>query len=215
MFWILPGGFLSLGMKIKFEKYNPLWKQTFGQLKDELTGVIGFVRPVIEHIGSTSVEGLSAKPIIDILVGLDSENDLDKITQPLMDRGYVYYEKYNEMMPYLRFFTKHKVDLREFLLPVLIGKDDNIPGDSLEHNYRLAHIHALPFDSEHWIRHIAFRDYLRTHADVREAYQELKEQLSTREWSDGNEYNEGKDDFIKQKEKEALEWYQSGYVVGK
>ena len=205
-------------MKIRLEKYNPIWRQSFEQVKDELAGVLGFVRPIIEHIGSTSVEGLSAKPIIDILVGLDSENDLDKITQPLMDGGYVYYEKYNEMMPYRRFFTKHKVDLREFLLPVLIGKDDNAPSDSLEHNSRLAHIHALPFDSEHWIRHIAFRDYLRTHVDVREAYQKLKEQLSTREWKDGNEYNEEKDDFIKQKEKEAIEWYHTvadGYHTAK
>ncbi|MDR2919176.1 MAG: GrpB family protein [Tannerella sp.] len=194
-------------MKIKFEKYNPLWRLSFVQIEDELTGIIGFVRPVIEHIGSTSVEGLSAKPIIDILVGLDSENDLDKIPQPLMNRGYIYYEKYNEVMPYRRFFVKHKVDLREFLLPVLIGKDDHIPSDSLEHNYRLAHIHALLYDSEHWIRHIAFRDYLRTHPDARNAYQELKEQLSTREWRDSNEYNEEKDDFIKQKEKDAIEWY--------
>lgn len=194
-------------MRVKFEKYNPEWKQVFEQIKDELTLAIGFVHPIIEHIGSTSVDGLSAKPIIDILVGLESEDDLDKITQPLMDRDFVYYEKYNEVMPYRRFFVKHKVDFREFSLPVFIGKDNHIPAESLEHNYRLAHIHALPYGSEHWIRHIAFRNYLRTHPDIKEAYQLLKEQLSLREWIDGNEYNEGKDDFIKQNERDAIEWY--------
>lgn len=194
-------------MRVRFEKYNRDWKQIFEQIKSDLIEAIDFVHPIIEHIGSTSVEGLSAKPIIDILIGLNNESDLDQITQPLMDRGYVYYEKYNEEMPYRRFFVKHKLDIRRLSLPVIIGKDDHIPDELLEHDYRLAHIHALPYNSEHWIRHIAFRDYLRTHPDVREAYQLLKEQLSTREWRDGNEYNEGKDGFIKEKEREAIEWY--------
>lgn len=199
-------------MKIQFEKYNPIWKQTFEQIKSELTEAIGFTNPRIEHIGSTSVEGLSAKPIIDILVGLNSEKDLDEITQPLMDKGYVYYEKYNESMPYRRFFVKHKVDPRDLSIPLFIGKDDNIPDASIEHDLRLAHIHVLPINSEHWTRHIAFRDYLRTHPDVRNEYQQLKEQLSMREWEDGNEYNEGKDDFIKREEQKAINWYMNASI---
>lgn len=196
-------------MKVKFEKYNPLWKQYFEGIKKELAEGIGFVDPQIEHIGSTSVEGLSAKPIIDILVGLRSEDDLDKITQPLMDKGYVYYEKYNEVMPYRRFFVKHKINPKELSIPIIIRNEDNISDSSIEHDYRLAHIHAIPIDSEHWIRHIAFRDYLRAHPVVKEEYQHLKEHLSTKEWKDGNEYNEGKDDFIKREEQKAIAWHKN------
>lgn len=200
-------------MKILFEKYNPLWKQTFEKMKSELTDIISFANPQIEHIGSTSVEGLSAKPIIDILIGLQNEDDLDKITRPLMDAGYVYYQKYNEAMPYRRFFVKHKVDSATLSIPNLIGKDDIISDTSTEHDYRLAHIHAIPVSSEHWVRHIAFRDYLRAHSDTREDYQHLKEQLSLREWKDGNEYNEGKDEFIKHEEQQAIAWYMNTVKV--
>ena len=194
-------------MKIQFEKYNLAWKQTFEKIRDELADVIGFIHPQIEHIGSTSVEGLSAKPIVDILVGLHSENDLDKITQPLMDKGYVYYEKYNKAMPYRRFFVKYKVIPHGLSVPNLIHEEDNIPEVLIRHDYRLAHIHAIPVNSGHWTRHIAFRDYLLSHPDIKEKYQRLKEQLSTQEWKDGNEYNEGKDGFIKREEQKAIEWY--------
>lgn len=86
-------------MKIQFEKYNPDWKQSFELIKSELTDLIDFINPNIEHIGSTSVEGLSAKPIIDILIGVKNENDLDKTTSPLMNKDYIYYEKYNCKLP--------------------------------------------------------------------------------------------------------------------
>lgn len=194
-------------MKIKFGKYNPEWELTFKEIKNELLNLINFVTPIIEHIGSTSVKGLSSKPIIDILVGLNNEGDLDKITDPLMSEGYIYYEKYNEIMPYRRFFVKHKVNSKDLAIPVIIRKEDQIPNESVEHDYRLAHIHVLPYGSEHWIRHIAFRDYLRAHPVVKEEYQGLKQTLSVREWCDGNEYNEWKDDFIKREEKNAIKWY--------
>jgi len=57
------------------------------------------------------------------------------------------------------------------------------------------------------MRHIAFRDYLRTHPEIRAEYQQLKEELSTQEWKDGNEYNEAKDSFIKTVEQKAVKWY--------
>lgn len=153
-------------MKIKFEKYNPNWSNDFKRIKTELTELIGFINPIIEHIGSTSVEGLSAKPIIDILIGVKDESYLEKTIAPLNNKNYVYYERYNEDMPYRRFFVKHKIDPKELSIPSIITDKDYVPSNTNEHNQRLAHIHILPFDSEHWIRHIAFRDYLRTHLDI-------------------------------------------------
>ncbi len=110
-------------MKITFEKYNPSWKKQFESIKNELMEDIGFLNPRIEHIGSTSVEGLSAKPIIDIMIGVRSEEDLNKIPSLLKGKTYVYYEKYNEDMSYRRFFIKLK-DLPQNLdLPEIIHQE--------------------------------------------------------------------------------------------
>lgn len=193
-------------MKIKFEKYNPSWANEFGKLKNELQDLIGSTNPQIEHIGSTSVEGLSAKPIIDILIGVNNESDLDKTITPLINRHYIYYEKYNVLMPYRRFFVKHKIPNYNST-PQIITEKDIIIASTEEHSNRLAHIHILPHNSEHWIRHIAFRDYLRTHPNVKNEYQQLKEQLSQMTWLDGNEYNSAKDQFLKTEEKKAINWY--------
>lgn len=198
-------------MKIHLEKYNPNWQQSFEQIKIELASIIGVLNPRIEHIGSTSIEGLLAKPIIDILIGLENENDLEKVAEPLIKQGYCYYELYNTSMPYRRFFTKHKTDNHN--TPSIIKVDKDTPRSTEEHNQRLAHIHILPYGSEHWTRHIAFRDYLRTHPNVKEAYQNLKNNLSDKEWKDGNDYNDAKDSFIKTEEAKAVSWYEANNLV--
>jgi GrpB-like predicted nucleotidyltransferase (UPF0157 family) len=197
-------------MKIQFERYNAKWKQSFEEIKNDLINIIDFVNPIIEHIGSTSVAGLSAKPIIDVMIGLNCEDDLDKIVKPLMDKEYIYYEKYNEVLPYRRFFVKLNPNPKSLSLPIRIGKEDEIPIELKEHWHRLAHIQALEHNSRHWIRHIAFRDYLRAHPDIKEEYQHLKEELSKLEWMDGNEYNAAKDTFIKTEERKAKEWFEKG-----
>ncbi|SHG03812.1 GrpB family protein [Pedobacter caeni] len=194
-------------MKITFEKHNPLWEQAFGHIEKELVNVLGFLNPRIEHIGSTSVNGLSAKPILDIMIGLKRAADLDLCPPSLMEKDYVYYENYNLDMPYRRFFVKLKDSPQSLSLPVHIKPGDMIPKELHNHTLRLAHIHILPLNSEHWIRHIAFRDYLRTHPEVRAGYQQLKEELSLQEWKDGNEYNDAKDSFIKREEQKAVKWY--------
>ncbi|MCQ9634810.1 GrpB family protein [Chryseobacterium sp. WG23] len=194
-------------MKITFEKYNPLWKKQFETIKNELKNSIGFLNPHIEHIGSTSVEGLSAKPVIDIMIGVKNEEELDKVPPLLQGQDYVYYRKYNEDMPYRRFFIKLTDQPQHLGFPEIIEAGDEIPEGIHDHKLRIAHIHVIPTSSEHWLRHIAFRDYLRTHPEVKNEYQQLKEYLSEKEWYDGNDYNEGKDPFIKREERKAVEWY--------
>ncbi|WP_337085316.1 GrpB family protein [Elizabethkingia anophelis] len=194
-------------MHLTIEKYNPDWKKQFEELKQELEKLTASVYANIQHIGSTSVEGLSAKPVIDIMIGVNSEQDLDKIPPLLAGRQYIYYEKYNEDMPYRRFFVKLKENPSKWLFPEQINKDDEIPEKLHDHSLRLAHIHVIPTDSEHWLRHIAFRDYLKMYPDVKAEYQKLKEELGKKEWEDGNEYNEAKNDFIQSEEQKAVRWY--------
>jgi len=194
-------------MKITLGTDHPLWKNDFNQIKRELLEVLRSFQPEVEHIGSTAVEGLSAKPVIDMLIGVKQSEALNIIPALLMDKDYIYYENYNEDMPYRRFFVKLKTAPQSLSLQVHIKPGDTIPERLHDHSLRLAHIHVLPLHSEHWIRHIAFRDYLRTHPEIKAEYQQLKEKLSTQEWKDGNEYNEGKDSFLKIEEEKAIRWY--------
>lgn len=194
-------------MLLPFEPYRTEWKDRFCSISTELVALLYAFDPVIEHIGSTSVEGLSAKPVIDVLVGLHDEEDLDKIPELLAGNHYTYYEKYNDDMPYRRFFIRFKEQPAHYGFPQLVTHETMMPLAMHDHAFREAHIHAIPVASEHWERHIAFRDYLRTHTAVRDAYAQLKKGLVQREWEDGNDYNLAKDAFIKEHEKKAVAWY--------
>lgn len=194
-------------MKVAFEKYNPLWNEQFQDLKQELTSVLSPLNVQIDHIGSTSVEGLSAKPIIDIMIGVQSYDDLDKLPEILMNSGFIYYEIYNEDMPYRRFFVKLAYSPQYYGFANQIKVGEEVPEAMHNHHIRVANIHVIPLSDKNWTRHIAFRDYLRTHSDVKQAYQELKQKLSEKEWKDGNDYNSGKDSFIKREEAKAIEWF--------
>ncbi|MGE8427533.1 MAG: GrpB family protein [Sphingobacterium sp.] len=197
-------------MILPFEPYNPIWKANFDSIQHELLTLLKPIRSRVDQIGSTAVEGLSAKPIIDILIGLEEEKDLDRIPLLLRDKYYVYYEKYNEDMPYRRFFVA-LVDRPEVLgLPEHIAPGDEIPARLHDHSLRVAHIHTIPLNSKHWLRHIAFRDYLRAHDEVRDQYQAIKGKLVLQQWKDGNEYNHAKDEFLKEHEAKAVEWYNKG-----
>jgi len=198
-------------MILPFEPYNPIWKANFDGIQNELLTLLKPIRSRVDHIGSTAVEGLSAKPIIDILIGLEEENDLDLIPFLLQGKCYVYYEKYNEDMPYRRFFVA-LIDRPEVLgVPEHIAPDDEIPARLHDHSLRIAHIHSIPTSSVHWLRHIAFRDYLRVHEEVRGQYQVIKEKLVLQQWKDGNDYNDAKDEFLKEHEAKAVEWYKKVY----
>ncbi len=194
-------------MKIQIEPYNPDWQRQFEQLKTELSIIFNQLSPTIEHIGSTSVSGLAAKPFIDIMVGLKSVDELDKTIEPMRKTGkYIYYEVYNNVMPQRRLFVrlKEEVDIQQF--QSVYTSKDIIPHEVLN-ACRWAHVHVWELNSPDWLRHIAFREYLKTHPEVKNQYESLKRALSQQNWKDGNEYNAGKDSFIKREEAKAIEWY--------
>lgn len=192
-------------MKIEMAAYNPGWINEYEQIRKEIAAALLKWNPSIEHIGSTSVPGLDAKPIIDILVGLSEEIQLDKIIHPLLQLNYTYFEKYNPIMPYRRFFVKRKPNHETVILPSIIKEGEETP-DNIN-DVKWAHIHVMPLQSPHWTRHIAFRNYLRAHEPVKQAYQELKHSLCLQEWENGTAYNAAKNDFIKEIEAKAVEWY--------
>ena len=195
-------------MKISIHKYNTIWIEEFNNIKNELLNILNFLNPHIEHIGSTSIDNLSAKPIIDIAVGLKNTSELDLTIKPMIDNNFIYYEAYNVDMPLRRLFVglKDKLDCKIF--QNTFSKSNEIPHEKIQ-KYKLSHIHIWEYKSIDWNRHIAFRNYISINDNIKKEYEKLKIKLSAKEWKDGNEYNMVKNAFIKKIEKKAIKWYKN------
>ncbi len=193
-------------MKIILEEYQHSWVVSFELEKQALTSTLIDFSPAIEHVGSTAIPGLCAKPTIDILVGLHDEAQLDKTIAPMMSTGYTYFKKYEPAMPYRRLFSMLKA-LTDKKPPAIIDvHDEFVRGQEFISS---ANIHVIVKDTLHWKRHLAFRDFLRAHADQRDEYGRLKTELSKQEYKDTNQYNAAKDKFIQQTQELALAWYEN------
>ena len=159
-------------MKINITPYNNKWPLVFETIKKEIKKNIFDNNIIIEHIGSTSVKNLDSKPIIDILIGVKSD-DLDKYIDPIKNLGYIYIKKYETETPNRRFFFFEK------------------------NKKRIAHIHLVKKNSKWFKRHILFRNELRENKIIRKKYQQLKYSLSKKEWKNSNEYADAKTKFIR------------------
>ena len=144
------------------------WKEMFTAEKEVLKQLFGNIALSIEHIGSTAVEGLSAKPIVDIAVGVNNFDDLKNIMDNLKT---IYTIKQNEENG-----------------EVLLIKED------LEQTYYL--IHVMKTDSKRYKNTIAFRDCLINNSDIKEEYEKLKMELSKQYSCDRKTYTKSKNDFI-------------------
>jgi GrpB-like predicted nucleotidyltransferase (UPF0157 family) len=189
-------------MRVIIEPYNTNWPDCFLAEREAINKALQQMNVTIEHIGSTAIEGLAAKPVIDILVGVRSNEDLDKTIVPMIAAGYTYVKKHEPLWPTRRFFVRLKST--GIPLPMIDIQDTVVIGEDV---ISTAHIHIIVKDSHDWIRHLALRDFLRQHAVRREAYGQLKQQLSLQEFTDTLEYNKAKDAFVKQVEEQALAWF--------
>lgn len=181
-------------MKIEIAPYTPEWKSKFEEEKKILLEILKEFNPVIEHIGSTSVEGLGAKPIIDIQIGVAKYEQLDLLAAPMMDAGYTYYKKYEDVLPGRRYFVRAYNPHNNILPKILLTYEDKF--DRKEHPH-LIHIHAVELNSDWWRRHIAFRDYLRANYEARDEYYSLKVKLAENDWENKDDYTDAKTEFVK------------------
>ncbi|WP_165970930.1 GrpB family protein [Peribacillus frigoritolerans] len=180
-------------MKIHLSEYNPDWTMQFRLHEERLKKALNDPSIKIEHIGSTSVEGLSAKPVIDILIGVSSIEELSRVVVALEDSPYIYKKVYNDALPFRRFFIGVKNEYLQ-LYPTVIEKEEvNIP-----HNHRTAHIHTVPVTHQWWEDHLLFRDHLREHPEDRLMYEAVKQDLSKKDWKTGNEYADSKTECVLQ-----------------
>ena len=191
-------------MKVALLPYQHSWRDDFARHRQAVEKALSDFVPVVEHIGSTSLGDIAAKPIIDILVGLQEETSLDAIVLPLLDAGYTYIEKFNAGMPYRRFFVA-LVALKNMPLPSILADKDEL---AFGRDYNsVANIHVMTRGSYHWIRHIAFREYLRTHPEVRKSYEALKLKIAEIDFADPLEYNSHKEEFIAEQQAKAVAWF--------
>ncbi|WP_421379393.1 GrpB family protein [Bacillus salacetis] len=170
-----------MARKVEVTPYNHQWKDQFFHEKQRLDRVFHGSYAVVHHIGSTSVEGLAAKPIIDFLIVVQDINIADERTSELEDLGYI--AKGENGIPNRRYFFLEN-----------------------ENGERLYHVHVFPSGSEEIERHLVFRDYLRTFKDEAEKYGRLKSGLAAKHPEDIDAYIEGKNSFVQEMERKAMDW---------
>lgn len=154
---------------IEVVAYDPTWPAQFAQLRDDLWPVLADVALTIEHVGSTAVPGLAAKPIIDMSVVVPSERELPLAIARLATRGYQHLGNLG-------------IEGREAF---------RRPPGSLRHN-----LYVCPQGSTGLRNHLAVRDYLRAHPEMAQAYGDLKRGLAARFPNDIDRYVDGKTDLI-------------------
>ena len=136
--------------------YNEKWPQDFLKIKEVLLKVL--TMPCrIQHVGSTSIPGMKAKPIIDIDVGLENWEDFERARNELSEIGYEHEGD--------KGITGREAFCRN-------GKLHNEILDSIAH-----HLYVCSIDNAEYKRHILFRDYLRNHTEARVMYNQIKEEI--------------------------------------
>lgn len=157
-------------MNILIADYNPIWPKQFARLKAELLAALGGLVIAIEHVGSTSVPGLAAKPIIDIDIVIQTSAELPAAIERLASIGY-----------------QHQGDLG------IAGRQAfKSPSDQPQR-----HVYVCTQNSVPLREHLAFCDYLRSHPVVASEYAALKRRLAMSCGEDRTAYTEGKSAFVR------------------
>ena len=160
--------------------YDPAWPAVFEEERARLQAAIGEWAADIQHVGSTSIPGIAAKPIIDIGVALRSFEDALYCITPLVELGYECLGEYG--IPRRIYFRRRT--------------NTPIPGQVHNNGIGRTHqIHMYERTHEQFEGHIAFRDYLRAHPEARREYEELKRRLAA-ELDDVEAYADAKSDFV-------------------
>ena len=147
-----------------------------------LHSALGPVLLRVEHIGSTSIPGILAKPIVDLIPVVSDLSALDAHEADIRALGYLWYGELG--IPTRRYCT---------LTDAATGK-------------RVFQLHCFAHDSPQIARHVAFRNYLRAHPALAKEYEAEKMRAAAQHPDSTLDYNDAKNDWIKRVEREALEW---------
>ena len=158
--------------ELVLSEYQDTWPRQFAEVAEQLRATVPAHDAILEHIGSTSVPGLCAKPVLDVLLGVSSLAEAEAAIPALASIGFVYRPEHEAAIP----------DRRYFVRPV---------GQTLR-----VHLHAVLLGGLLWRQHLHFRDALRQEPPLREQYATLKRALAATYARDKAAYTEAKAPFI-------------------
>jgi len=168
-------------MKIGLQKgtvqvvpYNEEWKALYEHERALIQGILGTLVVDIQHVGSTSVVGMVAKPIIDIAVALESFDDLPVITPMLEKMGWNYRGSVSGAEGQDHLFVKESAPL-----------------------FRTHHLHVNEYGNDEWNGYLRLREILRTDASARQRYANLKRDGQRKYPNDRKSYTASKEEFIR------------------
>jgi GrpB-like predicted nucleotidyltransferase (UPF0157 family) len=165
---------------VRIVDHDPAWVGLADAELRRIEEALGEVAVRLEHVGSTAVPGLPAKPIVDLQVSVDAIEPRERYVEPLERLGYLF-------VP-----APESPDYHLFARP--------------PERPRAFHVHVCEAGSHHEHRHLAVRDFLRTHADEAERYAALKRLLVASHPQDRLAYIEGKDEYVSALERRAAAW---------
>jgi GrpB-like predicted nucleotidyltransferase (UPF0157 family) len=160
----------QLNSTIYLAPYDPAWPTLFARLAKQIHEALGGATLMLEHVGSTSVPGLSAKPIIDMILAVTDSSDESSYVKPLEEKGYT-----------LRIREPDWYEHR-------LLKSPDVEGN----------LHVFSVGCEEIERMLLFRDWLRIHSDDRLLYEETKRELAARTWKYTQNYADAKAEVIQE-----------------
>jgi GrpB-like predicted nucleotidyltransferase (UPF0157 family) len=165
---------------VRIVDYDPAWAALAEAEMRRIEEALGELAVRLEHVGSTAVTGLAAKPILDLQLSVAAVEPRARYLEPLEGLGYLFVPAPES--PDYHFFAK--------------------PWE----RPRTHHLHVCAAGSEHELRHVAMRDFLRAHDDEAARYEALKRRLVAHHPQDRLAYIEGKQEFMAALEARAVEW---------
>jgi len=165
---------------VRIVDYDPAWPEMAAAEMARVAAALDEVAVRTEHVGSTAVPGMAAKPIVDLQVSVAGIEPSERYARPLAGLGYLFAP--DPASPDLHFFGKPAERPRTF------------------------HLHVCVAGSAHELRHLALRDYLRAHPEEARRYGEVKRELVARRPGDRLAYIAGKADYVAALERRALDW---------
>lgn len=155
---------------VEIVQYDPLWPSKFEAERLSLKRVLApWLGGPIEHVGSTAIPGMSAKPVIDIMAAVGSLEASRPAINALAETDYVYFPYHPDVM---HWFCKPSAA------------------------FRTHHLHLVPLDSQRWIDCLAFRDVIRSDPALATEYASLKKRLAQEFKFDREAYTDGKAPFV-------------------
>jgi GrpB-like predicted nucleotidyltransferase (UPF0157 family) len=169
---------------VRIVDHDPAWPAQADAELRRIKQALGAVAVRLEHVGSTAVRGLAAKPILDLQLSVDVLEPRERYVEPLERLGYVF-------------------------VPAPESPDHHFFARPPERP-RTHHLHVCAAASDHEVRHIAVRDFLRAHPDEAARYAALKRRLVARHPQDRLAYIKGKEAYVTALEARAVAWDQAG-----